>query len=237
MPPDPIAYCGMPPVPADVATAWTLDPPLLVGLALFALLIARRADDRRAGWSALALLVLVFVSPLCALSAALFSARVLHHVVLIAMAAPLLVLAFPLRRTPRLPAGAVFVAHWVTLWLWHAPGPYAWALASVGGYWLMQASLLGTAWLLWREILATHARALALLLGTVVQMGLLGALIVFAPSPLYAAHFDTTWPWGLSPLEDQQLAGLLMWVPAMLPSLGCALTLAWRGLGEHGRAS
>jgi len=43
-------------------------------------------------------------------------------------------------------------------------------------------------------------------------------------------HFTSTWPWGLSPLADQQLAGLLMWVPAILPYLGVGLWLAWTSL-------
>ena len=117
------------------------------------------------------------------------------------------------RRSPLL-----VVAHAVILWLWHAPGAYAWGLASVPAYWLMQGSLLGSAWLMWRAILVPAAQpgpALVALVATVGQMGLLGALIVFASRPLYAVHFASTWPWGLSPLADQQLAGLLMWVPAI----------------------
>jgi putative membrane protein len=61
-------------------------------------------------------------------------------------------------------------------------------------------------------------------------MGLLGALIVFAPGPLYLVHLASTASWGLSPLADQQLAGLLMWVPASLPYLGVGLWLAWSSL-------
>ena len=122
------------------------------------------------------------------------------------------------------PPLAVLVAtQAVVLWLWHAPGPYAWGLASVPAYWLMQASLLGSAWLLWRAILAPAAptgAALFALVATVGQMGLLGALIVFAPRPLVSGAFRSTAAWGLSPLADQQLAGLLMWVPAILPYLG-----------------
>ncbi len=68
--------------------------------------------------------------------------------------------------------------------------------------------------------------ALLGLAGTVVQMGLLGALITFAPKPLYGPHLTTTWPWGLSPLEDQQIAGLIMWVPAMIPYLVAGLWLS-----------
>jgi putative membrane protein len=61
-------------------------------------------------------------------------------------------------------------------------------------------------------------------------MGLLGALIVFAPRPLYTLHVASTAAWGLTPLADQQLAGLLMWVPAILPYLGVGLWIAWSSL-------
>ena len=83
-------------------------------------------------------------------------------------------------------------------------------LAGVAAYWLMQLSLLGSAWLMWRAILARGAPsgpALLALATTIGQMGLLGALIVFAPVPLYLAHFASTAAWGLTPLADQQLAG------------------------------
>jgi putative membrane protein len=122
-------------------------------------------------------------------------------------------------------------AHAVILWLWHTPGPYAWGLASVPAYWLMQTSLLGSAWLLWRTILAPPSGpTLVALAATIGQMGLLGALIVFAPRPLYPVHLASTTAWGLAPLTDQQLAGLLMWVPAMLPYLGAGVWIAWSSL-------
>ena len=238
--PDPlIAYCGPAAIPDDFWTRWNLDPALLAVLALLAVAIGRgHSADARAGWGAVALMALVFVSPLCALSSALFSARVLHHVLLIAAIAPLLALAFPLRRLPSPPLAALVGMSAVILWLWHAPGPYAWGLASVPAYWLMQASLLGSAWLLWRAILAAEpGPALLALVSTVAQMGLLGALIVFAQQPLYPVHVITTAAWGLSPLADQQLAGLLMWAPAMLPYLGAGLWLAWSSLRSGGQAS
>jgi putative membrane protein len=104
----------------------------------------------------------------------------------------------------------------------------------------MQATLLGSAWLLWRGILVPAAQpgpALVALGTTIAQMGLLSALIVFAPQPLYAVHFASTTAWGLGPLADQQLAGLLMWVPADLPYLCVGLWLAWSSLrpGEPAR--
>jgi putative membrane protein len=229
-----VAYCGLAPIPADLWTRWNADPLLIAALAVLALVIAcGRSDNARAGWGALALMAIIFVSPLCALSSALFSARVLHHVLLIAAVAPLLAVAFPMRRLSSLPLAALVGVHAVILWLWHAPGPYAWGLASVPAYWLMQTSLLASAWLLWRAILAPTAQpgsALVALVATSGQMGLLAALIVFAPRPLYLVHFASTAAWGLSPLADQQLAGLLMWVPATLPYLGVGLWLAWSSL-------
>jgi putative membrane protein len=213
---------------------WNFDPLLIAGLTALALAVGcGRSRNAPAGYGAISLMAVVFVSPLCALSSALFSARVFHHVILVAAVAPLLASAFPLRRAGSPPLAALVVTHAVILWLWHAPGPYDWGLATVPAYWLMQGSLLGSAWLLWRAILAPAAQpgpALVALVATVGQMGLLGALIVFASRPLYAVHFASTWPWGLSPLADQQLAGLLMWVPAILPYLGVGLWLAWSSL-------
>jgi len=229
-----IAYCGAPAIPDDFWVRWNADPVLIAALVVLAVVVGRgRTADARAGWTAIALMVVIFVSPLCAFASALFSARVFHHVLLIAGAAPLLAVAFPARRLGS-PSLAVLVGvHAVVLWLWHAPGPYAWGLASVPAYWLMQASLLGSAWLLWRAILAPATppgAALLALVATIGQMGLLGALIAFATRPLYLVHLASTGAWGLTPLADQQLAGLLMWVPAILPYLGMGLWLAWSGL-------
>ncbi|NVH72181.1 cytochrome c oxidase assembly protein [Paraburkholderia sp. JPY432] len=207
---------------------------MLVALAALAWVVASgRSANARAGWGAVALMALVFVSPLCALSSALFSARVTHHVMLIAAVAPLLALAFPLPRLAYPPLVLVVAAHAVIIWLWHAPGPYAWGLSSVPGYWLMQITLLGSAWLMWRSIFSPSlptGPALMALVATIGHMGLLGALIVFAPVPLYVAHFATTAAWGLTPLADQQLAGLLMWVLAMIPYLAAGLSLVWSSL-------
>ncbi len=71
----------------------------LLILAALAFVVGRGySSNARAGWAAIALMFVIFVSPLCALASALFSARVLHHVLLIAAVAPLLAVAFPLRR-------------------------------------------------------------------------------------------------------------------------------------------
>ena len=234
MPGSLIAYCGPAAVPGDVWARWNTDPVVIAALATLALVIVRgRSAHARAGWGAIALMLFIFVSPLCALSSALFSARVLHHMLLVAGVAPLLARAFPQRRANPVPLAVLVTAHAVILWLWHAPGPYTWGLTSVPAYWLMQLSLLGSAWLMWRAILAPSLQtgpALLALATTIGQMGLLGAVIVFARQPLYLVHLTSTAAWGLSPVADQQLAGLLMWVPAMLPYLGVGLWLAWSSL-------
>lgn len=227
-----IAYCGPAAIPDDLWVRWNFDPLLMGVLAALALAVGYgRSANTRAACGAIVLMVVIFVSPLCALSSALFSARVFHHVLLVAAVAPLLALAFPLKRLGSPPLAMLVATHALILWLWHAPGPYEWGLATVPAYWLMQGSLLGSGWLMWRAILASPpGPALVALVATIGQMGLLGAVIVFASRPLYAVHFASTQPWGLSPLTDQQLAGLLMWVPAIVPYVGVGLWLAWSSL-------
>ncbi|KTQ95760.1 CAAX protease [Aureimonas ureilytica] len=236
-----IPYCGAPPAPADLLSAWNLDPIVLALLAAAHFggewrLRGRSGPARLWHRLAIASLFLAFVSPLCALSSALFSVRVVHHLLLISLAAPLLALAWPQRRAfPLAGLSVLALVHVVLVWLWHAPAPYALALSHDAVYWLMELSLLGSAVVLWRGLLAPGAplmRVLLIHLGIVAQMGLLGALITFAPDPLYAPHFLSTLPYGLSALEDQQLAGLLMWVPANLPYLLAALL----ALATHLRA-
>lgn len=233
-----IPYCGPGAVPGTFWGAWNLDPWLLGGLLAMALgwlrVRAGNGVDRSDGWfaSGFGTLVLAFVSPLCALSAALFAARIGHHLVLVAVAAPLLALAlrervegWSARGLPVVPLAAL---HAVLFWVWHGPGPYAAAMGSHGIYWLMELSLLGTALLFWLACFDRRAAAgvvIPAIIGVMAQMGLLGALLAFARGPLYAAHELTTWPWGLTPLEDQQLAGLVMWVPGALPYLVAVLAL------------
>ncbi|TCM13023.1 putative membrane protein [Novosphingobium sp. PhB165] len=229
-----IAYCGPAAIPSDLLARWNFDPLLLTAIAALAIVIAAgRTANAPAGYAAAVLIIVIFVSPLCALSSALFSARVLHHVLLISAVAPLLAVSLPLRKLSVPPLALLVGLHAIVLWVWHMPAPYEWGLASVPRYWLMQATLLGSAWLLWRTILSPTTQpgsALLALVATVAQMGLLAALIVFAQHPLYAVHFASTQAWGMSPLTDQQLAGLLMWVPASLSYLGVGLWLAWSNL-------
>lgn len=229
-------YCGPAPVPSNLLASWNFDLVailLIAGLAIFCI----RANASRANiGAACGLLFVLFISPLCALTSALFSARAVHHLVLVAAVAPLLAATVPrLRSKPALSlAGAAFL-HAVTFWIWHFPPLYDAALRNDVLYWLMQFTLLGSAVVLWQGILARDnlAHSLAALFATATQMGMLGALLTFAPRPLYLLHTTTTGPFGLSPVEDQQLAGLIMWVPGVVPYLGVAAWLAWSRLDSR----
>lgn len=236
-----VAYCGPPPAPDVWLLRWNADPVLLLGLLALGVIMLRWAEDERqhrASGATIVVLLLAFVSPICALSSALFSARIAHHLLLVLVAAPLLALALPRWRAPPLWLAAIL--HAAVFWLWHAPLPYAWALGSDAAYWLMELSLIGTAVSFWAAVVrhgrGEPASAVITLMAVMAQMGLLGALLTFAGRPLYAAHFLTTAAWGLTPLEDQQLAGLLMWVPGSLPYLGAAVLLGAGWLVPRARA-
>lgn len=234
-------YCGPAPTPDALWRDWNFDPALLLAIAaVFTMLMtmAGNARQRSAAVAALAVTLIAFVSPLCALASALFSARVLHHILIVTILGPLIVLAIPTRFRDQvpLPPQLSFLAHTILMWIWHAPQPYLFALSSPSAYWLMELSLIGSAIWLWVEILSPKRSvggSIALLLGTTLQMGMLGALLTFSRQPLFAAHMDTTQAFGLGPLADQQLAGLLMWVPAAIPYLIAALLLLRRVFAER----
>lgn len=137
-------------------------------------------------------------------------------------------------RTLTVPVVA-WLVHVSVLWAWHAPGPYQAALANDGVHALEHATFLGTAILFWHVALAPepHRRIgrgadVAYVLAGWVQSGALGALFTFASTPLYPAYVRTAG--GLaSALRDQQVAGVVMWIPAGVAYLvaSAALFVAW----------
>lgn len=239
-------YCGLPPAPQELAAAWNTDWRLLLALALFA--AAARYTARRgvfaAGWLAL---VVAFVSPLCALTVALFAARAVHHLLLVTVAAPLLGAAF-VHWGRRVPSGVMLLAVAVVLALWHVPAVYSRIWHSEVWYWGMQVALLLPATMFWACIwralgwsssaqkeppLASGSvmAVLAHIAALAGVMGLIGAVLTFAPQVLYPEHGLSGLAYGLQPLQDQQLAGLLMWVPGFAPLAaiaGLALHRAWQ---------
>ncbi|CAH1655403.1 cytochrome c oxidase assembly protein [Chelatococcus sp.] len=225
-------YCGPAVTPESLIRAWNLDFMVIV-LSLSLIAAFSRTGQSWKNWplwTGVFLIVLLFMSPLCTLTVSLFSARAAHHVALIGVVAPLLALSFPEGGHTRrhVPLALLVTLHAGILWLWHAPAVYDIAIRGALPYWVMQLSLLGSAFVMWRRILAPGMEtgpAILALLATVIQMGMLGALLTFARAPLYEAHHATTFAFGLSPRADQQLAGLIMWVPAALPYMLAAMVM------------
>jgi putative membrane protein len=256
-----IPYCGPPPLPGSLWLSWNLDPVLIGGLVAIAGLYrfgcarldreGRKPGGRAqaafyAGWLIAAL---ALVSPLCPLSVSLFAARVGQHMFLTLVAAPLVVTgksaevlaaAFGMaaargrwtRQAP-LPAAAVFAA---LLWFWHAPAPYAATFASTSVYWSMHLTVFGAALWLWHALLESgNNSVIAKLAGgffSSAQMGFLGALITLASRAVYAPHALRAAAWGLTPLDDQQLGGIIMWIPGCLVFLAFALLALMPALSE-----
>jgi putative membrane protein len=122
--------------------------------------------------------------------------------------------------------------HTGVLWLWHLPAAYEAALSDDRWHALEHASFLGTACLFWWVVLQPAGRrrlsrgmAVLYVVTTGMQGGLLGALLTFAGRPFYPVQSAGAAEWGLSTLGDQQLAGLIMWLPAGLAYLAAAGTL------------
>ncbi len=127
------------------------------------------------------------------------------------------------------------VARWVlyvvTLWVWHASVVYGAAVENEAVHILEHTMFLGTALLIWSVILGPARTRVpgGLALLAVFTLGLQGiflsALLTFAGEPWYAEYLSPPDGWGLDPMTDQQLAGLLMWFPGAVIHTGIALYL------------
>jgi cytochrome c oxidase assembly factor CtaG len=135
----------------------------------------------------------------------------------------------------------VFALHTLAIWFWHAPGPYQAALARPGVHALEHASFLLTACAFWWVVApplgrpCAYAPALLLVVGTLAQSGALGAILTLSIAPWYPAHAAGAQVWGVTLLDDQQLAGLLMWVPAGLVYVAAAARLFLRWMADDAR--
>jgi putative membrane protein len=157
------------------------------------------------------------------------------------------------RRIGRLFGGSLWLAMWrpwihplgawstyaFVLWVWHAPVLFEAAIVSDAVHALQHISFFGAALLFWwafidgRQSRSSGGIALIAIFTTAVHSALLGALLTFAPSPWYVPYLQTTGNWGLTPLEDQQLGGLIMWVPAGLVHVAAGLLVAARWIGQE----
>jgi len=126
----------------------------------------------------------------------------------------------------------VWALHALALWAWHLPRAYEAAIRDPAIHVLEHASLLGTALAFWWLLLQSGSRRpiqpgvdVLYLFAFIFQSGILGALMTFASRPWYPRYESTTSAWRLTPLEDQQLAGLIMWIPGGLIYASAALAL------------
>jgi putative membrane protein len=151
-----------------------------------------------------------------------------------------------LSRLPAVAAGwraltgplAAWLLHALALWLWHVPAFFDAALHSEPLHVLQHLSFLASALLFWWAVLGGDRRvasgvAMALLFTTMLHTGILGALLTLAPTPWYPWYADTSAALGFDPLEDQQLGGLVMWVPGGLAYLVAGLVLAAQWLARR----
>jgi cytochrome c oxidase assembly factor CtaG len=166
------------------------------------------------------------------------------------MGRPLVAYMWGLPQTWRRPVGAIRNKAWLTktwqwltrplnawwihaiaLWGWHAPALFQATLSSDFLHALQHGSFLGSALLFWWALLRgdsssrSYGAAFFYVFTTAIHSSILGALLTFAPTIWYPAYAITTAAWGLSPLEDQQIGGLVMWVPGGLVFLAAGLAL------------
>jgi cytochrome c oxidase assembly factor CtaG len=135
----------------------------------------------------------------------------------------------------------VWMLHALALWVWHLPWLYDAALEHEGVHAIQHLCFFATAALFWWSLVRGrygrlgYGAAVLYLFATALHSSVLGALIAFSPDVWYPVYASTSRAWGLTPLEDQQLAGFLMWVPAGLVFVigGLAFFAAW--LRESGR--
>jgi putative membrane protein len=225
----------------DLLLAWSWRPVLAAILAAaLAVHFARLRLSRP--WRTLALLaasaaiVLALASPIDALArGTLFSAHMLQHMLLALAAPPLAILALPPSRgAARAPRRAPAIASWAmgvgAMWIWHAPVLCNAAVTSDPVRVLQSLSLPAMGAAFWWPILSPRTEhrlpdltAVAYLFTACVACTVLGVSIAFSPVTVCSAYGHATDPlgalplvrgaWGLTPAVDQQIGGLLMWVP------------------------
>lgn len=137
--------------------------------------------------------------------------------------------------------------HAGAIWYWHMPQPYQAAILNEWFHFLEHASFFLTAFLFWQvfadltdevrfETSAKVGLGIFYVFAIMLVSGFLGVLIAFSPSVWYPIHIHQTASFGLTPLEDQHLAGTLMWVPAGIVYVGAAIGVLGRWLFTMERA-
>jgi putative membrane protein len=213
------------------------------------------------GWM---FLVVALITPLDVLGKRSFAAHMVQHEVLMLLAAPLLVLGRPLApylwampigwrrslgsiaKTNWFSAGwrtlthplSAWALHAVILWIWHAPALFQAALQDEVVHTLQHFSFLLSALVFWWALFNSrnaYGAAVLYLFTTAVHTSVLGALLTFSRSVWYPVYDPP--PFGLTALEDQQLGGLIMWVPGGMVYVIAALSLFGIWLARSTRAA
>jgi putative membrane protein len=197
-------------------------------------------------WVGVTTIVVAVASPLHAVADALFAAHMVQHLLLITIGAPLVVRGAPAalgrpRPTDRLPTWSLVpatAALVVTFTLWHTPVLYEAAVLDFWVHTVEHASMLGAGLLFWASAAAAISRGHDLAaLGAIGVSGLaglaLGALLALAPRPWYPVHLPGAMAWGIDPLADQQLGGMIMWIPGGSANLLAATIVIFRFLSRH----
>ena len=177
------------------------------------------------------------LSPLEELAAEYFSAHMAQHLALVLVAAPLIAVSRVVSIPSSLRSVAlVAVAHAIAMWAWHLPAAYDAAMENPFLHLLEHASFLMTAVLFWDVTLdraGDRFKRLGLVFATMLQSGALGAVIAFTPTPLYEWHVSHG---SGNVLNDQQLAGVIMWVPPGVVYLAVMVGLLARALSAFDAA-
>jgi len=145
--------------------------------------------------------------------------------------------------TTPLVAAAAFVT---TIAVWHMPVFYDAAQGRSVTHDLEHLMFFGTALLYWWPVIhpaggqrrLSYALALPYLLPPFLESMLIGVLLTFAERPLYRTYAEMTMPWDFTVVTDQQLGGLIMWIPGgmffLIPLIGLLMALLQ---GEDSRAA
>jgi cytochrome c oxidase assembly factor CtaG len=207
----------------------------LAALALLALALGPMdglADERFSWHMAQHMLLAVAAAPLLAAGA---PAVPLLLMLPVRWRAPVARVRVALRRAPGVRVLYLPVTAWIlqvaVLWGWHLPGAYAAAETSPLLHALEHALFIGTAWMFWWHMLAAGRRRMSGLAAVVysfaatLPMAALGAVLTLAPKPLYPGLAAQATAAGFDPLTDQQLAGLIMWIPPDVVYLAMTVVL------------
>jgi putative membrane protein len=135
----------------------------------------------------------------------------------------------------------VFLLHGIALWIWHVPALFEWALHSEAVHAVQHLSFVATAALFWWGMVhgrygrAGYGVGVLYVFLTALHSAVLGALLTVAPSTWYRSYEARAAERRIDALADQQLAGLVMWIPSgvIFIVIGLALVAAWLGESER----